>query len=571
MPRLPTLLCALVLFLISLAPIGRTVAESFLVREAPGAPAEVSLEHYDRLFLAQAELPSTADVPAPVRSPTRRWRLLGNSVAIGLVSALLAVLIGVPLALLVTRTDLPGREWIGHASLAPLVLPPLLVGMAWNVVLPAPESTKGAGAWGDWGGVVAILRAGSLFALCYFPLVFLFARRAFRRVPAALEESARMVGGPLVAVRRVTLPLAAPGILVGALFVFLFALNDFSLIDLLNWLRPVSDRVTVYPFEAFTAWSKLNGGAIATALGMPLVVVGVVLLMAVRRLVGHSRETLSGSFRQARPWALGRFRYAAYAFLLALLVTAVGIPVGALLVEAGGLENYSAIWRQVALGESQFVDTALFRTLYLAFGAAIGALPLAYLLGLRAARTGRTGLLTLSILPLALPPTILGAGYLLLLATPELDLRLGGVNPLHAIGGPQLGAIAMLVAKYVPLAALAVWAASLEVGPRMDEAARLAGASPSARVFDVMVPLLRPALVIGFVLVFVFVLREIDTLVLLESSTLLRRIYQLVHYQRDAQVAALAVMLLVLQVVPFVLLWLLFPRDDAADTKASPA
>lgn len=561
MPRLSTLACAIALFVLTLLPVGRTLVESVLVQPAPDAPAEVSLQHYEELFVRQAELPEHVDVPAPVRSPARRWTLLGNSVAIGLVSALFALLIGVPLALLLERSDLPGRSWLGYTVPAPLVLPPLLVGMAWNLVLP-PASAKGAGAWGDWGGLIAVVRAGALFALCYFPLVVLFARRAFRRVPAALEESATLVGGPRTALLRVTLPLAAPGILVGALFVFLFALNDFSLIDLLNWLRPVSDRVTVYPFEAFTAWAKKDGGAIATALGMPLVVLGVALLLVVQRLVGHSRETLTGSHRPPTPWRLGPWMPAAIGFVTGLLVLSVGVPVGALLWKAGGWENYGAIWKQVALENDSFIDSTLFRTVYLAFGAAVFALPLAYALGVRAARTGRTGLLTLSILPLALPPVILGAGYLRLLASPALDLRMGGVNPFLDLGGPQLGAIALLVAKYVPLAALAVWAASLEIGRRSDEAARVAGATFSERIFGVGVPLLRPALALGFVLVFVFVLREIDTLVLVESSTVLRRIYQLVHYQRDAQVAALAVMLLVLQAVPFVLLWLLHPGDD---------
>ena len=62
----------------------------------------------------------------------------------------------------------------------------------------------------------------------------------------------------LLSVLAVTLPLALPGILAGALFVFLFSLNDFSLVDYLNFVRPTTDRISVYPYESFTAWTKLT-------------------------------------------------------------------------------------------------------------------------------------------------------------------------------------------------------------------------------------------------------------------------------------------------------------------------
>jgi iron(III) transport system permease protein len=564
MSRAAVLLSVLALFLLSIVPMSRTMVESVVERPDGGAP-QFTLRWLDESFVSGAPRPAeeltTQETPA-TRPVSARWRLLGNSVGIATIAAIVALLLGVPYALLVARTDVPGRGLLGVLHVAPLVMPPLLVAFAWTFLPgfePPPKTV--ADTPSAWGGLAAALRAGFLLGLCYFPLVVLFARRALVRVPASLEEAARLAGGPRLALRRVTLPLAAPGILAGALFVFLFALNDFSLVDYLNFVRPTSDRISVYPFESFTAWSKSQGESVATALGIPLALVGVGLLYAIKRLVGGgSRATTTGEFREPTPWRLGAWRWPAAGAAALLVLVAAGLPIAGLLMKAGGLDTYRAVWQR-HVGPATSSQEVLW-TLWFAAGASVLAIPLGFVLGHHAARTGKLRWMALAILPLAVPPIFLGAGYLRLLNDPAFSFL--GRNPFLDQDGPRLGSMLLLVAKYVPFAIVAAWAAFLEIDPRLEEAAASAGVRPLDRALAILVPLVRPALAVGFVLVFVLCLREIDTIVLLSSDTVMRRIYTMVHYQRDAEVAALCVILVLFEAIPFAAFALLAPRTRTA-------
>ncbi len=558
MGRRVLLAAVFALLLLTVLPVGRALFSAFVVDDAPGRPTEFTLDHVAEVFApgsAADEVPSEA-APA-ARSGWSRFRMLGNSAAIGALAALLAVLVGVPMAVLVARTDLPFRRTLGLICYAPLVLPPLLVALAWNMI-PAlePPPITSAPEPGALAGVIGIVRAAALFALCYYPIVVLFARRALSEVPGAVEESARLTLGRGRALRRVTLPLVWPGVVAGALFVFLFALNDFAVVDFLNWVRPTGARVAVYPFESFSAWNKSNGQGPATALGLPLLVLGLATLFAVHRLIGRrSRASVGGAHRPAARMRLGVARWPAFAAAVALIGVSAVAPVATLVWRAGGGDAYRRVWQLVAGATSSTDEVAW--TLWFAAAAAALALPLAFVLAHRAARSGSTWLPALALLPLALPPIFLGAGYLRLLNHPALSELVGGRNPFLDPDTPRYGPILLLVAKYLPFAIAALWAAFLEIDPRLEEAARTAGVRPLARVLGVLEPLVRPASALAFVLVFVFALREIDTIVLLTGETVMRKIYSMVHFSRDEQVAALSVILIAMQAIPFVVLAIL--------------
>ncbi len=189
MSRTAVAAAVIALLLLSVLPISRALVSSVLVDDTPGATWALTGEHFEAAFLPEAAPePGAGDTGAPVRASGARLRLLGNSVVIGLLSALFAVLIALPYALLTARTDVPWRGFLSGAYLVPLVLPPVLVAVAWNYVpfLEPPPITV-APEPSQWGGAVAALRAATLFALCYYPIVVLFARRALLRVPASLE------------------------------------------------------------------------------------------------------------------------------------------------------------------------------------------------------------------------------------------------------------------------------------------------------------------------------------------------------------------------------------------------
>ncbi len=566
MTRTAVRLCVVLLILISLAPVLRTVAEAF-----------IDVQTVDGVRTTTFTLAHVASIPTATGSGGGALlTALGNSTLIALLSALFALVIGVPYALLIARTDVPARGLFATLFAAPLVLPPLLVAVSWTLLFGAPGSlVHSDDSFGQ--GAIAILRAASLFALGTFPLVVLFVTRALRTIPASMEESARIVGGGWRALRHVTLPLVMPSALAASAFVFLFALHDFSLVDFLNWVRPLPQQIRVYPFESFGAWQRSDGVHTATAAGLPLGLIGAGVLIFVLQLTARTAvTTVAGDFREPKRIELGGLRWPAFAFGATVLAFAVGIPVLGLMLKAGGLANYRAAMRIVAGPESGTHEIAW--TFWLAGGAAVLSVVPAFILAHHAARTRRIRHVVLAFLPLALPPIFLGIGVLKLYASDVFAIPLpgGGTrNPFTDVDGPRLGAMLLLMAKYLPFAVAALWAAILSIDPKLEEAAATAGAGPLERSLAITAPLAAPAIALAAVLVLVFSFREIDTVVLLSSDTLMRRIYSMVHFSRDEQVAALAVILMALEALPFILLGLLMPRRDRKDRRggrpATPA
>ncbi|MCK6482291.1 MAG: ABC transporter permease subunit, partial [Planctomycetes bacterium] len=231
------------------------------------------------------------------------WQVMGWTAAVAVLGTLGALLLGLPYALLTARTEIPGRTLFSALYGAPLVLPPLLTAMAWDRLLPQGW-LEGPAALGPWSTVV---QAAALFALAYFPFVTLFARRSLASVGAAEEEAARLVAGPWGALRRVTLPLARPGILLGVLFAFVFCLNDFSVVDYLNVVRTPAKQVSVLPFLVQFHFSRRMGGmAELMVIGLPAALLSLAAAAAALRIATRSdTATVGSAWRAPRPLPLG--------------------------------------------------------------------------------------------------------------------------------------------------------------------------------------------------------------------------------------------------------------------------
>ena len=156
---------------------------------------------------------------------------------VGVVAAALAI--GVPLAWLVVRTDLPGRRFWGLAASLPLVIPSFVAALALLGALAprgllqqaleplgvetVPELT------GYWGALLAL-------TLATYPYVFLLAAAGLRSVDPSAEEAARSLGaGQLEVFLRVTLPSLRPSLAAAALLVALYVLSDFGAVSLMGY------------------------------------------------------------------------------------------------------------------------------------------------------------------------------------------------------------------------------------------------------------------------------------------------------------------------------------------------
>jgi iron(III) transport system permease protein len=462
--------------------------------------------------------------------------LLGRTALYGLGVATLALVLGVPFGFLTARTDMPFASVLRPLGVVPLFLPPMMLAMVWTAV----AEIRGAGA------------AWFVSTLSTFPLVAVFAARAFERIDARQEEAARMVGG-LRAVLRADLPLVLPPALCGACLAFVFTVNDFSVPDYVSWLG--LPKFSVYADSIYATWRIDASPGRAVAMALPLV--ALTLLMLIPALALRRRgalASLSHDFRTPERISLGAWRWPAFLFCTSLLALAAIVPIGRLLWEAGGgprgwstteLSSAFALALERSRGDVRNSVTNALIT-------ALGCVALGLVLGhaLERARRGRL-LEPLVLLPLSVPAVLFGIGIIVL----------WNRDATAAVYESDFLVSMLLTGRFMVFAVLVAGGAVASLDPRLEEAARVAGVGPVRRLTHIVAPALRSSLAGAFVLVFVLSLRELDATLLVPAAnhTAMFRIFNQIHFGRDAFVAALALLLVFLIVLPG-LLWSLFAR-----------
>ncbi|HWI73456.1 MAG TPA: carbohydrate ABC transporter permease [Baekduia sp.] len=143
-------------------------------------------------------------------------KALRNSIGIGLIATVIAVVLASLAAYAIARLDFPGKRLILAASLAIAMFPPV------SIVGPLFDMWRSLGLYDTWPGLIIPYMTFTL------PLAIFVLSAFFREIPWELEQAAQMDGAtPSQAFRKVILPLAAPGVFTTAILVFIYAWNDF--------------------------------------------------------------------------------------------------------------------------------------------------------------------------------------------------------------------------------------------------------------------------------------------------------------------------------------------------------
>lgn len=445
-----------------------------------------------------------------------------NSLVYAVAVGVLSVLVGAPMAWLAGRTDLPARGLIRTLTIGAFVTPSFLGATAWVILAGPNAGLLNALYRALTGAEEPLLNVFSMPGLVFvttlytYPTVFIMTGAALTVTPPDLEEAARIAGAGRVAVLRdVTLPLARPAILGGFILAFLETLVLFGAPAMLA--LPARFHVMTTQLWAFFHYPpKVE---VAAAYALPLLLVAVGLLWAQRRLLGRrSFTTVGGRAAAARPVALGRWRWIAFAGCAAVLGCAVVLPYFALLRAAlSRAWGLGLTWENLTLENFRFV---LFE-----YDPTRGAIVNTLLLGVVTA-TGAT-LLTAGVAYVAHRRLLRGAGVLAFLATaplavPGIVLSIGLFSaysrpPLLLYGTIWIIFVAYLT-RYLPVAYTACHAAMATVHPDLEDAARILGASRLRAVADVTVPLLGAGLASAWLLVFLPSLRELSSSILLYTS-----------------------------------------------------
>ncbi|OBI84811.1 iron ABC transporter permease [Mycobacterium sp. E740] len=450
----------------------------------------------------------------------RVGELLVNTVALLFITVPLCVVIGVGLAWLVERTDVPGRSVWRPLFVAPLAIPAFVNSYAWVGTIPSLH--------GLWAGVLVT-------TLSYFPFMYLPAAATLRRLDPAVEESARALGSDSAGVFfRVVLPQLRLAILGGALLVGVHLLAEFGAFAMVRF-----DTFTVAIFQQFQATFD---GAAGSMLAGVLVLLCLALLTAEAAARGNSRFARigSGAPRAVMPIRLRHSMIPALAALLAVTGLALGVPVWTIVrwLSLGG----AAVW------DIDEILPALGQTIGLASAAAVLTTLLAFPVAWVAVRS--SGFLARAVE---------GANYVTS-SLPGIVTALALVTVSIHFARPLYQSVALIVFAYVllfmPRALVNVRAGLAQVPTSLEEASRSLGSSPTATFFRVTLRLTAPAAAAGASLVFVAVATELTaTLLLAPTGTrTLSMLFWSFSSELDYAAAAPYALALVLLAIPVTLL-----------------
>ncbi len=513
--RITLTLAVLILFVVSALPVLSMLLKSLLV------DGHFSLDAW-RGLLASAH----------------QWLLMRNSFVLASLVTLFTFVLGVPLGILLGKSDLPLRRFLTLLFTVPLLIPPYIVAVSWFDLLGRGGLlARGFGV--STAGIDDLLFGlpGCVFVLVsiYLPIPMLLTMIFTHAIDPRLEEAGRLFSGWRGVLRGITLPLILPGLLLSALLVFLLAFGEFSV--------PTFLRYAVFPVESFTQFSAFYDFDAATVTVLPMAGVALFLLVAESVFLRDRawRALFAPASARILVIPLGAWRRG-WLILVALMgFFLVIVPLAVLPVQATGAYGEAfgraaaSLWRSLAYAAGG-------ATLLVVLGFLVG-----YLIHTKALRCWRS-VDTLTLFLFALPGTVIGIGLIGLWNRPATNWIYA--TPLIILFG--------YLAKYTALTSRITVSQLARIPSSMEEAARIAGAGWYRRLLLIVVPLARRGLLAGWLVAYLFSLRDTSITMLVYPpghETLPVRIFTLMANGSPSLIAALCVIMVGAALLPAGVLW----------------
>lgn len=477
-------------------------------------------------------------------------KAITNTIKVSLSVSFLSLLIALPISYLFTRTNLYGaKKWRSMFSL-PYAIPPYIGAIAW-IYLANPTNGILNLLFGlnlniySYAGLIWVM-SSSLFA---FILLSLLA--SLDRMDPSLEEAARLSGAsPVKVFFNITLPIIFPSLMSGVLLVALASAASFGVPALIgNPARIFLMTTKIYTYQKM---GSLSGIYQSGALSIILLLIAMVVLLLNQKLLGHSRfKTVSGKTARNSVIELGKWNFIANILLIILfsilfLLPIIGISITALNKTQGqysfenlGLQNFTKLFFEVDETPRAFLNS-----IKLAFGAATLACFLGLILSYVQYKTkikGRNSIEILASLPYSTPGTVLALAFILAFSSGIFGLSIPLYNTLILIGLAYM-------AKYLNFAIRTTGDAFNQIDDSLAEAARVSGATWWTTLTTIWFPLMKPALVASFFLIFMPAFSELTMTILLTGpglETVGTVLFQLQEYA-DASGGGAAVLALII-------------------------
>ena len=471
-----------------------------------------------------------------------QWILMEHSMSLSSLVTGLTVLIGVPLGILLVKTDVPFRRFFTALFVIPLLIPSYILAVSWFDLLGNDgllSHLLGAAATRATTDFLFSLSgcAAVLFSV-FLPIPMLLTIIFLRTINPVLEEAGRLVTGWSRIMLGISIPLILPGILLSAMLVFLLSFGEFSVPGFL--------RYDVFPVESFTQFSAFYNFKAATAAAVPLAAVTLILLVAeagflrektcqIRSAPGSEALTLI---------ELGRYRTPLFVLVATMGWIIVIVPILSLVIQSSGIEAYADAMDRAG-------DSLLRSILYAAIGATLltfFGFFTGYLIQTKAVKFWRV-IDSLTVFLFALPGTVIGIGLISLWNTKWTNFVYA--TPLIIILG--------YIARYTALTSRITVTQLGRISPSMEEAAQVAGAGWFRRIACITVPLARRGLLAAWTVGYIFSLRDTGITMLVYPAgheTLPVRIFTLMANGSPQLIAALCMIMIMAALLPAGMVWL---------------
>ena len=529
-----TVLVGLIVAVAVILPLITLLVSSFIVLDDLGFDTEWGLENYTLLYTDRV-------IPKAIL----------NTFIISSGTMILATFLGVSLAWINARTNCPWADYLEPYNLIPFFLSPFVGAIAWHN-LASPKIGLLNVWYRDLFGVEGyFVNVDNLWGviwvtgLFFTPLVYLFVIGSLRRMDPSLEDSARTTGaGLLRTTLTITLPLVTPAILSGAIIVFVTSAGEFGVPFKL---------AAPYGWETLTTqiFTKAVGDDanhyLGATMSMVLGVITVILIWVQRVYIApRSYTTVTGKGFRPNVLDLGKWKWVAFGFNLSYILVAVVLPIFCLFIVSlhpvwtaeiipsdMSMNNYVKTlfwWREDSI---RAATDGIINSFILAFSGASIAMVLALVVSYMIHRTKGFGsklLDFLCVVPIGFPGIVLAMGVLVTyIQTPIYAtlwiLLLGYITRFFPYGQRNIASIMLAISE------------------ELDQSSRMSGATWFTTLRRITIPLLKPGIFAGWVLLFVIFLRELSISIILYSTgteTISVGVYYLANFENEALTSALS-------------------------------
>ena len=475
-----------------------------------------------------------------------------RSIVVCTTTVLTSTLIGVPIAYVLTRYNVPCKKLVHILIIMSLMSPPFIGAYSWIVlagrqgIVTKLFTALGLGAptiYGK-GGIIFV------FTLHLFPYIYLYTSGAMNSIDASLEEAAENLGmNKLKRIWTVTLPVVLPSILAGCVMVFMTCLADFGTPMLMG------EGYVVLPVLVYNEYMSESATNPYMASALSVIIVSCSLLvLTFQKLVIDKRNYMMSSLRPPQETKLHGFKRFLVSFPIYVVVFLAFLPQIVVICQSFVERSFSGMVKGINFANYEFIskrlatnikNTYVFSLIAIVFIVFVGIL-VSYIL---VRKKGKVANLidTLIMFPYVIPGSVLGIGLIIAFNR----------KPMVLVGSAAIMIISYVIRK-LPYTVRSGTAFLYQMDPFVEEASINLGVSPLKTFFTVTARMMLPGVLSGAVLSWITCINELSSSIMLYSgktSTIAIAIYQEVTHMNDGPASALATILTVTTIISLLIVF----------------